>query len=35
MTEFVLDESILDSYSWLPREAVGEIVQLILKSDED
>lgn len=35
MTEFVLDESILDIDSWLPQEAVDEVVQLILKSDED
>lgn len=35
MVEFVLDESILDIDSWLPQEAVDEIVQLILKSGED
>ena len=35
MTEFVLDESILNIDSWLPQEAVDEVVQLILKSDED
>lgn len=35
MTEFVLDKSILDIDSWLPQEAVDEVVQLILKSDED
>ena len=35
MTEYVLDESILDIDSWLPQKAVDEIVQLILKSGED
>lgn len=35
MTEYVLDESILDIDSWLPQEAVDEVVALILKSDED
>ena len=31
--EFVLDESILDIDSWLPEEAVEEIVQAILYQD--
>lgn len=33
MTEYVLDESILDIDSWLPQEAVDEVVALILESD--
>lgn len=35
MTEYVLDESILDIDSWLPQEAVDEVVALILESDND
>lgn len=35
MTEYVLDESILDIDSWLPQEAVDEVVALILESGED
>lgn len=35
MTEYVLDESILDIDSWLPQKAVDEVVALILESDED
>ena len=31
--EFILDESILDIDSWLPEEAVEEIVQAILYQD--
>lgn len=35
MTEYVLDESILDINSWLPQEAVDKVVALILESDND
>lgn len=35
MTEYVLDESILDIDSWLPQEAVDEVVALILEPDDD
>lgn len=35
MTEYVLDESILDIDSWLPQKAVDEVAALILELDND
>lgn len=34
MKEYVLDESILDIDSWLPQEAVDEVVNAIIEADE-
>ena len=35
MTEYVLDESILDIDSWLPQKTVDEVAALILELDND
>lgn len=32
--KFVLDESILDTDAWLPKEALEEIVQAILRQEK-
>lgn len=34
MKEYVLDESILDLDSWLPPEAVDEVVNAIIEAEE-
>lgn len=34
MKEYVLDESILDIDSWLPQNAVDEIVNAIIDAEE-
>lgn len=34
MKEYVLDESILDIDSWLPQNAVDEIVNVIIDAEE-
>lgn len=34
MKEYVLDESILDIDSWLPQEAVDEVVNAIIEAEE-
>lgn len=34
MKEYVLDESILDIDSWLPQEAVDEVVNVIIEAEE-
>lgn len=34
MKEIVLDESILDIDTWLPQEAIDQIVEIILQLEE-
>lgn len=34
MKEYVLDESVLDIDSWLPQEAVDEVVNVIIEAEE-
>lgn len=34
MKEYVLDESILDINSWLPQEAVDDVVNAIIEAEE-
>ena len=34
ITYVTLDESILDTYSWLPKEAIQELVDFIKKEEE-